>query len=115
MSRAGLGLQKLAKWRTVFASWQLGTRKETDPECRAVKDHREVTILLRAEVSALTGLLIERSVFTAEQFTNALEREADQLSADLARRFPGMEATEFGIKMDIEQIRKHGTMDGWLP
>lgn len=46
-------LNKLAKWRSVFAGWQLGTRLKEDPECQAVKDHREVTILLRAEVSAL--------------------------------------------------------------
>jgi hypothetical protein len=81
----------------------------------AVRDHREVTILLRAEVTALTGLLIEKGVFTAQEFTDALGREAELLSADYARRFPGLEATDHGIAYDVEKVRKHGTMDGWLP
>lgn len=53
-------LQKLCKWRSVFAGWQLGTRPDTDAECQAVRDHREVTMLMRAELSALTALLIEK-------------------------------------------------------
>lgn len=108
-------LQKLAKWRSVFAGWQLGTRSDKDVECRAVKDHREATILLRAEVSAMTGLLIEKDVFTAEEFTAALEIEAERLSADYERRFPGIKATTEGMSYDIEKIRAAGTMDGWLP
>jgi hypothetical protein len=32
-------LQKLAKWRLIFAGWQLGTRLKGDPECDAVRDH----------------------------------------------------------------------------
>ena len=35
---------RLTKWRSVFAGWQLGTRAKGDPECDAVRDHREVTI-----------------------------------------------------------------------
>ncbi len=112
---AARALDRLTKWRAVFAGWQLGTRADTDPECRAVRDHREVTILLRAEVSTLTGLLIEKGVFTGEEFTAALEREAEQLSADYSRRFRGMKATDVGIQMDVAVMQEHGTMDGWLP
>jgi hypothetical protein len=113
--RARASLERLCKWRSVFAAWQLGTRDETDAELRAVKDHREVTILLRAEVSALTGLLIDKGVFTAEEFTQAVGDEAELLSADYARKFPGMEATDHGIAYDLEKLREHGTMDGWRP
>jgi hypothetical protein len=112
---AAAALNRLTKWRSVFASWQLGTRSDTDPECRAVKDHRELTILLRAEVSVLTGLLLKKGVFSEEEFEVALENEADELSADYSKRFPGMEATEHGIAYDIAKLREHGTMDGWLP
>lgn len=108
-------LNRLTKWRSVFAGWQLGTRADTDPECRAVRDHREVTILLRAEVSTLTGLLMEKGVFTGEEFTTALERQAELLSADYARRFRGMKAVDDGIALDIAVMQEHGTMDGWLP
>jgi hypothetical protein len=108
-------LNRLTKWRSVFAGWQLGTRSDTDAECRAVKDHREVTILLRCEVSTLVGLLIEKGVFTVEEFNDALGVEADRLSEDYARRFPGMRATNSGIAYDFEEIRRRGTMEGWPP
>jgi hypothetical protein len=108
-------LEKLAKWRSVFAGWQLGTRLDSDPESQAVRDHREVTILLRAELSALTGLLIDKGVFTAAEFTQRVGEEARLLSEDYSRRFPGMEATEHGIAYDLETIRRRGTMEGWPP
>src|SRR5205814_4113664 len=106
---------RLAKWRTVFSGWQLGTRQKGDPEGDAVRDHREATILLRAEVNTLTGLLIEKGVFTAEEFDAALGKEAEMLSADFARRFPGITATDEGLHMDPAKIAQHGTMEGWRP
>lgn len=106
-------VERLAKWRSVFAAWQLGTRSENDAECKAVKDHREATILLRAEVNALTGLLIEKGVFSAQEFTQKLVEEAEQLSADFEKRFPGIKATDTGMSYDLQQIQQHGTMSGW--
>lgn len=108
-------LHRLAKWRSVFAGWQLGTRSDTDQECRAVKDHREVTILLRAELSALTGLLIAKGVFTGEEFSQAVYDEAEQLSADYAKRFRGFTATDHGMAIDVAEIQRHRTMEGWPP
>jgi hypothetical protein len=106
-------LNRLAKWRSVFAGWQLGTRSDTDPECQAVRDHREVTILLRAEVNALTGLLIAKGVFTAEEFAAQLDDEADALSAMYARKFPGIRATDDGIEYSMPEA--FATMRGWRP
>jgi hypothetical protein len=39
-------LERLAKWRTLFAGWQLGTRPKGEPESDAVRDHREATLML---------------------------------------------------------------------
>lgn len=110
--RADRAVQRLAKWRSLFAGWQLGTRPKGDPECDAVRDHREVTILLRAEVTALTGLLIRKGLFTAEEFTEALGEEALQLEADYQRRFPGVQATDDGLNFDPRAVK---TMEGWKP
>ena len=110
---SGPATQRLAKWRTLFAGWQLGTRAKGDPEGDAVRDHREVTILLRAEMNALLGLLVEKGVCTAEEFTVALEREADLLSADYARRFPGIRAADHGLEF-VPHIAAD-TMRGWRP
>lgn len=103
----------LAKWRTLFAGWQLGTRAKGDPECDAVRDHREATLLLRAECSALVGLLIRKGVITAEEFDAALGAEAVQLNADLERRFPGVTAHEYGLSIDPARVLPW--MRGWKP
>lgn len=106
-------LNRLAKWRTVFAGWQLGTRAKGDPESDAVRDHREVSMLMRCELNALAGLLIANGLFTAEEWTAALEAEAAQLSKDYERKFPGFKAVDDGITIDIAIARD--TMAGWLP
>lgn len=95
---------RLTKWRSVFAGWQLGTRAKGDPECDAVRDHREVTILLRAEVSALTKLFLDKGVFTQEEFQATLIEEAGLLSKDYEEKFPGMRATDIGIDIDVTRV-----------
>jgi hypothetical protein len=104
-------LNRLTKWRSVFAAWQLGTRDSEDAECRAVKDHREVTIILRAEVTALTAILIEKGLVSQGEWEATVKREADLLSKEYEQRFPGMEATEHGIAYDLSRARE--TMKGW--
>jgi hypothetical protein len=108
-------LNTLAKWRAHFAGWQLGTRAKGDPESDAVRDHREVTILLRAEMSAMTGLLLRKGVITETEWLAALEREAVQLSGDYAQRWPGVKATPEGLSYDLAKIRHAGWMNGWKP
>jgi hypothetical protein len=108
-------LNRVTKWRAHFAAWQLGTRAAGDPECQAVRDHRELSILLRTEMSALTGLLMRKGVITAAEYDAALEREASDLAADYAKRWPGVSATDDGLAYDLAQIRDAGWMQGWLP
>lgn len=116
MSETARRLNVLGKWRSLFAGWQLGTRLDTDPECQAVRDHREVTILLRAEVNALTGLLIEKGVFTAAEFDIQLGDEAKALNESYERRFPGVTATEHGLSFDLSRgAELLSWMKGWKP
>lgn len=113
MKNPRAALDKLCKWRTVFAGWQLGTRADTDPECQAVRDHRELTIVLRVEMTALSALLIEKGVISAEEFMQAMGDEAEQLDRDYERRFPGFKATPIG--MQIDPVKAQQTMKGWRP
>lgn len=106
-------LQKLIKWRGVFAGWQLGTRSKDDPECQAVRDHRELTILLRAEVNALTGLLLRKKVFTAQEFDTQLGLEAANLDASYEERFPGFQTTLTGLTVD--PVKAMETTKNWRP
>lgn len=103
---------KLAKWRTVFAGWQLGTRPKGDPECDAVRDHREVTMLLRAEVSALTRLLSEQNLVSRHILERVMTEEYTALDADYEKRFPGFRTSLEGVHMDE---RAAETTKGWLP
>lgn len=104
---------RLAKWRSVFTGWQLGTRVRGDPESDAVRDHREATILLRAEVNALTKLCLDAGVFTARDLTEQLVVEWEALSEMYAERFPGMTSTDDGITYDVPLAAE--TMKDWLP
>lgn len=110
---SGRVLNRLAKWRSVFAGWQLGTRLESDAECQAVRDHRELTMLLRVEVNALTACLIEAGIITPRSYTEQVILEADALSASYEGKFPGMSATDRGISYDLPRAAE--TMKGWPP
>lgn len=91
-------LNRVTKWRTVFAGWQLGTRAKGDPECDAVRDHREVTMILRIETTAISKLLIDKGIFTMDEYMKAV---ADLLNKDYEQRFPGFHATDIGLTMDV--------------
>jgi hypothetical protein len=104
-------LDKLAKWRQVFAGWQLGTRLKGDSECDAVRDHREATIALRAELNTLLGLMVSKGVFTEQEWYEALTVEAALLDKDFEGKFPGAKSTPYGMEFDIQTFAK--TTKGW--
>jgi hypothetical protein len=106
-------LNRLAKWRAVLAGWQLGTRMKGDPESDAVRDHREATLLLRAEMNALTGLLIKVGIITVQQMHEAMIEEAKLACEDLEKRFPGFSAVDNGMEMDPRKAAE--TTKGWPP
>ena len=94
-------LNKLCKWRMVLASWQLGTRPNTDPECQAVRDQRELLLLLRVEVNTLVNLLTANGVFTVEEFTEQCDVEAGFLDRAYEKQFPGATTALDGVHIDI--------------
>lgn len=110
MTQLSDALNRLCKWRSVFAGWQLGTRLETDPEAQAVRDHRDLSMLLRVEVSALTALLLDKGVFTHEELEGQLIDEAEMLNKMYEQRFPGAMATNAGMTFDQRFVE---TARGW--
>lgn len=110
--RAMRALNRLAKWRALFAGWQLGTRPKGDPECDAVRDHREATLMLRCENNAIVRLLLDRGIVTVDEWTELIGEEADALSEQLSRRFPGVTATDDGLTYDKRVLP---WMKGWKP
>lgn len=106
-------LNRLAKWRAHFAGWQLGTRPIGDPECDAVRDHREATIIMRAELRAIVSLLINKGICTEAQFNAQLIEEAGVLEMSLEQRWPGARATDEGMAYDVTQAMSW--MQRWRP
>lgn len=105
-------LNRLAKWRVLLTGWQLGTRPKGDPEGDAVRDHREATLMLRAEVSTIVDLLVKKGVFTADEFYAEVGTQAEILQRALERKFPGVTATDDGLSIDK---RAMPWMKGWKP
>ncbi len=82
---------------------------------QAVRDHREVTILLRVESSAIIGLLFAKGLINAAEWETALAQEANLLNSAYARKFPGVRAADDGLVMDPRKIEAAGWMKGWKP
>jgi hypothetical protein len=109
---AFVALNKVAKWRNFFASWQLGTRPDTDGEYKALADQRELLILMRVELNALTELFLKKGLLTQQEVTAAFEREARALDKDYEDRFRGFSTSGDGLHMKLpeaaETMRKLG-------
>lgn len=92
-------LNRVAKWCTFFASWQLGSRLDSDGELRAVKHHLELSILMRVELRALVTLLVEKGFLTDGEWNKALEAEAGKLDKEYEEHFPGWSSSDDGMRM----------------
>jgi hypothetical protein len=96
-------LNKVAKWRRFFASWQLGTRLETDGEFKAVSHNREMYIMLRIEQNALVTLLVKKGTFTAEEYQDQVIAAAKALDHAYEESYPGFRSTENGMSMKMPE------------
>jgi hypothetical protein len=108
-------LNRLAKWRAHFAGWQLGTRARGDPEAEAVRDTQERLLLMRAELTALTRVMLDKGLVTQDDIQSAVVIEAEALMHALEARWPGMKATDDGLSMNAHEILAAGWMRGWKP
>lgn len=95
-----LALNRVAKWRSIFAGWQFGTRGKDHAPSNAVRDHREATILNRVETSAFTHLLIKKGVITEEEMMEAMITECLAYQEMYERKFPGAIAHDYGMSID---------------
>lgn len=113
--RMEAALNRVCKWRRVFSGKMLGTRPEQDPLIVGMNDLQEARIILRVERTALSGLLIRKGVITEEELAAAIAEEADLLNADYAKRFPGFEAKDDGMHMDVARMQKTMRSQPWAP
>ena len=114
-SRLDVAINKLGKWRTFFAGWQLGTRALSDGTARAVRDHRDLSMMLRVEVSTLAMLLIRKGVFTLEEYNEELIRQAKTLDATYERQFPGFSTSDAGLHLQLPEALETQVRLGFPP
>lgn len=107
-------IEIFGKWRSVFAGWQLGTRAEDDPECRAVRDQRELLLSMRAELNALIQLLIREKVFSYNDWCKQMCEEIDILDKAYEERFPGFQVSAMGLVI-TDKEKAAETTKGWRP
>lgn len=106
-------MNKLAKWRTVFASRWIGAATKEDTRCISIKDLFEAKLLMRAEYTGLQELLISKGIITADELALAVIDAARHYDEVLEKTFPGFASTEYGLKMDLPTIMREGTTKGW--
>lgn len=92
-------LNRLCKWRTVFVGWCFGSKADNTPGVKGLRDAVDARLVARVELSALTALLIEKGVFTADEFKSQIVIECDEYQKMLEAQFPGYVAIEHGISV----------------
>jgi hypothetical protein len=104
-------MNRIVKWRSILAGWQLGTRPKTDGACRAVRDHRELSMLTRVDVNAITNLLLKKGLITEKELLEQTLVEAEAYEKGLQARFPGLKATDEGMSLQMplaaETLKKY--------
>lgn len=103
---------KLAKWRTVYTGWLLGTRAHEDPESRYHRNRNELLLLMRAELSAVTRLISELPGVTREHILTVMAEEYEALDSSLEEFFPGYSSRPDGMSIKLpeaaETMRRFG-------
>jgi hypothetical protein len=94
-------LNRLAKWRKFFVSWQVGTRELGDREAAAITHHVEMSILMRAELNAVIKVLLDSGTVTSGELEHAITAEALALAETYAKNYPGWKATDAGMAMEM--------------
>jgi len=78
-----------------------------------VRDHRETTMLLRAEVTTLTRILLEANIIKKEELAQIMTEEMQYLDKAYEKKFPGFTTSLDGVHMDIQKCAE--TTRGWRP
>ena len=108
-------LNRLCKWRSILAGWHLGTQAANAPGVQAMRDLQDFRLCIRAETNAITQLLIDKAVFTADEFRARLEIEAVLLERQLQEKFPGYRASDEGMVVTPTVAEKTNRAMGFPP
>lgn len=110
-------LNRLAKWRRMFALWHFaGQDLKGHPSYDAMTDLREVVIIMRAELSAMTQLMVKKGVFTQAEWDAQMAVECVHLQVAYEKLFPGIKAYDMGLEFKnpeaLQTMRRLGFLEG---
>jgi hypothetical protein len=113
-------LNKLCKWRMIFAGWHLGSKTLTTngratPGVAAMRDLMDKWLIMRAESSALAMLLRDKGLFTNEEFQDAIMKEAALLDKELESVFPEFKTSDLGIVVIDPKLALKTTVEKGFP
>lgn len=93
-----------------------GTTPNTDGRYLAIMDLEERAIFCRAEVNAITAILMKKGLFTKDEFDEQLVDELNYLAKLYADKFPEVEFTEIGITVkDVKAFQARSKRERWPP
>lgn len=108
-------VQRLAKWRTVFVGWMIGTKGANEPGVKAYRDRADAVLMQRVEINALTALLVAKGIFTIDEFMAQIVTECEHKQRELEAMFPGYRATDNGISIDAAKAAETNRRMGFPP
>lgn len=102
---------RLQRWPIGLIGEFTGTRTDKDPQARAARRWIRRLLMTQAEQLATFSLLMDKGVFTKEEYLDAFQKAARTLCMELEGQFPGLKARDDGISIDI--AKAHETMKDW--
>lgn len=112
--RLGMRLRQYARYSLGRI---LGTVPITSGRYKYHIDHQERSLFMRADLNALTGLLVKKGVFTEQEWNEAWTKEAEQYCEDLARQWPEIQVAHNGrsFQLDTVGFDKRCKAEEWPP
>jgi hypothetical protein len=97
--RLRAAMEKLGKWRGLYAGWWFGTRRLDEAQARAARDNFDRTIMLRCEVNAFTALCLQKGLWSVGEWQQQLLEEIERMDAALEEKWPGFRTDSTGLIM----------------
>jgi hypothetical protein len=105
-------LNRLNHWGMLLTGRIAGTLRADDPRSKGYRDLFQKFLIQRAEVNAITAILLEKGITTREDLTKRITDEATHLDQLHEQQYPGVRSTDSGL--DFYDLPKVQTwMKGW--
>jgi hypothetical protein len=93
-----------------------GTTPSTEGRYKAMMDLLERCYFMRAEINALTKILIDKGVCTTSDLQKAMDEEMSMYFKEVAAQFPEIEFGDRGFTIkDVAALAARSKIENWPP